>query len=836
MILLQAVLLSASLTNCGIANAQFTTTASTTIGITAATKVAVDANFINQGTLSNTGTLYLYYDWANTGSFSGAGSVILMGANQNLNHGGGELASLFINGGGIKQLTGSLTVNEALVFSEGIVDVNTSSNFLVKNTASITGASAVSYVRGKMAVSGQGNFYYPIGTPSSFAPVRLLGVTGNAPVIAFEASEPHPAAQNGLGIEEISQARYWERSVISGDMTGGKIQLPVIGDVFLGSMTKAAVVASDELEGVYESLGQQETTGTVENGTVTSFDDALFNYFALAREINEGLLADSVALVRLYERTNGDNWANKLNWLSGPLSSWNGISVQGERVVGVNLSANNLTGRLTSALRNLSETISINFSNNQLGQGVPASMVQLDNLQTLNLGSNQIKDLPDLSGLAGIQLMDVSANRLEFDDLEPNVSIPNFNYANQAKFGTAVDSLLPVNQPYMHDLALGGTANEYQWFRNGEAVTGANSPSYRIGGLNFDSMGDYELRVTNTVVPDLILASNVQRINATAQVGGLVSNADGNPVADATGSLLRIKPGKYDTTAHYSSGADGKYLLEQVVLGDYLLYGSQNAEMFIPTYYKNSTDWVFADVVSIRANLPAIDLVMQNVPRELTPDDGDNQVSGILDEDLPGGRTLARKRVKGAGVSLSRQRFRGKGTEDEVYYELVAYIQTDENGEFTIDHLPDGDYRINIQYPGIPMDPNSFVDFELGGGDTVEQNVLALSALVTEDGIVVSKLAETGVYLSYFKDLVVFPNPADKYVTINYEKLLKGEVVADLLDQTGSKLMSASLEQKQKGTQLMDVSNLINGIYILRFYDRLLPEKPIITYRIIISR
>lgn len=624
------------------ANAQLTTTAGTTIGITAATKVAVDANFINQGTLSSTGTVFLYYDWTNTGSYSGIGLVYLAGTDQVFNHGGGELAALFVAGSGVKKLTGDLTIHEALVLSSGMVEVSEASNFLVKNTASITGASAVSYVRGKMAVSGQGNFYYPIGTFSTFTPVRLLGVTGNAPVIAFEASEPHPAAQNGLGIEEISQARYWERSVISGEMTGGKIQLPAINDAFLGTMAKAAVGASDELEGAYESLGQQETTGTVENGTVTSFDDALFNYYTLAREINEGLLADSIALVKLYERTNGDNWTNKLNWLSGPLSSWNGISVQGERVVGINLSANNLTGRLTSALRNLSETVSISFSNNQLGQGVPASMVQLGNLQTLNLGSNQIQDLPDLSGLAGIQLMDVSANRLEFDDLEPNVTIPNFNYASQARFGPAVDSLSPVNQPYMHNLAVGGTANEYQWFRNGEPVTGANSPSYHIGELNFDSMGDYELRVTNTVVSDLILASNVQRISATAQVGGMISNADGNPVADATGSLLRIKPGKYDTTAHYSSGADGRYILEQVVLGDYLLYASQNTEMFIPSYYKSSIDWVFADVVSIRANAAAIDLAMQNIPRELTPDDGDNQVSGILDEDVSDGRLPAK--------------------------------------------------------------------------------------------------------------------------------------------------------------------------------------------------
>lgn len=192
--------------------------------------------------------------------------------------------------------------------------------------------------------------------------------------------------------------------------------------------------------------------------------------------------------------------------------------------------------------------------------------------------------------------------------------------------------------------------------------------------------------------------------------------------------------------------------------------------------------------------------------------------------------------MKGAGVSLSRQRFRAKGAEDEIYYELVVYVQTDENGEFQIDNLPDGNYRINIQYPGIPMDPTSFIEFELGGGDTMEQNSISLDALVTENGIVVSKIAETGIYLSYFKDLVVYPNPADKFISISYEKLLKGSVAAELTDLNGTSLKHTTLKARGTNSRLMEVDDLINGIYVLRFYDQLIPDKSIITYRIIISR
>lgn len=817
--------------------AQLSTTSGTVLTITPSTSVGVQANVVNQGSMTNTGTLFVYNNWSNPGTYTGPGIINLSGADQQFNHGGASLSSLFVNGGGVKQVSGGVTITEALVLSNGKVNVAPGVAFRTASTASITGASASSYVLGRMQVAGKGNHFYPIGTPATFTPVELIGVQGTSPVVAFEAKEPHPAAQNGLGIQEVSQARHWERTIIAGEMTGGKIKLPAIGESFLASMSNASVAGSDELGGVYESLGQQTTTGTVDNGSVTSFEDALVTFYALARELNEGRLADSVALVKIYNRANGDNWSNNDNWLQTNIDSWAGVSVQGGRVVGVNLAANNLTGRLTSNLRKLSNVVSLNFSNNQIGQGVPASIVQMGNLQMLNLSNNNLIDLPDVTGLPAIQLLDVSANRLEFDDLEPNIGIPNFNYGNQGRFGVEVDSLQPVHQPYLHALAPGGSANQYQWFRNGTPVAGATGKQLRIDDLVYENMGDYELRVTNPVVPDLILRSNIQRIRATASASGLVTDLDQAAVGGATGSALGIRTGRYDTTASYQAGGDGSFVVNNLVLGDYLLYASQDKTLYIPTYYRSSIDWAFADVINLRDNTSGINLEMQNRPRPLTPDDGDNVVGGFLDEDLPGqGKVLDRKRVSGAGVSISRQRFRSKGNEDEVFYELVVYVETDENGEFLIEDIPDGDYRLNIQYPGIPMDPTSFVDFSLGGGAGLEQNKLSLEALVTETAIVVTKVKETGIYLSYFKNLEVYPNPADKFVTIRYEKLVKGDVVAELMDLNGNQLMFKDLKDRSRGNEKLNTTSLRDGVYILRFHDRLVPGRPIITYRVIVSR
>lgn len=219
--------------------------------------------------------------------------------------------------------------------------------------------------------------------------------------------------------------------------------------------------------------------------------------------------------------------------------------------------------------------------------------------------------------------------------------------------------------------------------------------------------------------------------------------------------------------------------------------------MFIPSYYKSSIDRVFADVVSIRANATAIDLVTQNVPQELTPDAGNSEVSGIPDQDVSDGRTLARKRVKGAGVSLSK----GLGQKTPKMRFIMSLLSTFRRMKMENSRLKTYPTAItgSIFISGHTEGSQFIIDFEFGGGDTMEQNSISLDTLETDNGIVISKIAETGIYLSYFKNLVVYPNPADKFISISYEKLLKGSVAAELTDLSGISLKHAALKEPAPG-------------------------------------
>jgi len=328
----------------------------------------------------------------------------------------------------------------------------------------------------------------------------------------------------------------------------------------------------------------------------------------------------------------------------------------------------------------------------------------------------------------------------------------------------------------------------------------------------------------------------VQRVLATASLAGRITDKSELPVNDAFGALLIVKAGAYDTTGHFRSGPNGTFVIEEVVLGDYLLFAEQDIEVFLPSFYKSTIDWAFADLLQLRGNVGELVLTMEGVLPVLTPADGDNTFSGLFESDFGegGGRIFDRKRVKGAGVSLSRSRFRAKDNDEG--YELIAYVQTDETGQFEMTNLPDGEYRVNIQYPGIPMDPTSFIEFQLGGGNGVEQNSIRINALATPTKIVVTKVEETRIYLDYFKGLVVYPNPADKLLAIRYEKLVKGDVTADLMDLTGRTVRSASLKQGLNKEILLDVEDVRAGIYILRFYDTNQNGRYILSLRIIVTR
>lgn len=533
---------------------------------------------------------------------------------------------------------------------------------------------------------------------------------------------------------------------------------------------------------------------------------------------------DSTSLRTIYDAlVTGQSGVS--DWTTLPISGWGEVTVTNNRVTEVDLSNQALEGDLPEEIIDLQELVTVNLSNNNIS-GLPVVADNLPKITTFN----------------------VSENALEFDDLEPNVTTNGILYTNQAKISMALDEILPVGTAYDLNATAGGAANQYQWYLtttsgtlDNQAIGGANASTYTIPGIDYGNMGTYVLRVTNSVVDELTLESYPMNVLASADLEFVGIGKDEAQISDGFGYALKVSgvEGVPFDSAAVIAPVNGNFIFEDLVLGNYLIAFESDPEVYVPTYFKNTDLWAEADTLLLRDNRKDT-LRMTFKPDPFNPAEGDGLIQGFVEANFAAeatdGRVEARRKVKKAGCSL-RRRTRsggGRGNQEEDVFELVAYVETNDEGQFEFEHIPSGYYRFNIEYPGIPMDPDSFVEFEIGE-DGIEENTFILEAFVTEDGIEVIKVDELGFYRKYFKDLQVYPNPADGEVNIRYSKLLTETVWMQLIDLSGNVLYEKSINSGYNLSEQIDTSEVPSGLYFVTFEDRASGSKRVASYKVYVK-
>jgi Leucine-rich repeat (LRR) protein len=120
---------------------------------------------------------------------------------------------------------------------------------------------------------------------------------------------------------------------------------------------------------------------------------------------------DSLALVAFYDSTNGDNWNTNTNWKTGPVATWHGVIVSGDRVTQIILPGNGLTGTLPPAIGDLDQLGVLIVNNNAIGDTIPSQLGNANSLSYLSLFDNNFSgkipsSLGNLSNLTKLHLYD----------------------------------------------------------------------------------------------------------------------------------------------------------------------------------------------------------------------------------------------------------------------------------------------------------------------------------------------------------------------------------------------------------------------------------------------
>ncbi len=197
----------------------------------------------------------------------------------------------------------------------------------------------------------------------------------------------------------------------------GQIQLVVtdIGENKQFSISSAAIPNTP----IIFDLSPGDTSIIVSDLAVGEYDFFVFSTNPIVTcnlilEIQTCRAQDSLALVDLYNSTNGGNWTNRWD-LSSPMDTWFGVTLNEEGCVNeLNLFNNNLNGSIAVEIGNLSELELLSLSTNELIGEIPLELEKLTRLRTLDLGINNLSgSIPsELSKLTNLRALSLASNQL----------------------------------------------------------------------------------------------------------------------------------------------------------------------------------------------------------------------------------------------------------------------------------------------------------------------------------------------------------------------------------------------------------------------------------------
>ena len=255
------------------------------------------------------------------------------------------------------------------------------------------------------------------------------GVSTSRPVFVVLAP---PAARIELNISEATLTSI-----------GQSLQLDALVYDIDGVAIPGAMVSWSSSHPEVATVSEIGLVSAVANGTtlVTATSGGV-STFATIHVVIEGTVPPPVAssdrdvLEAFYYATNGPNWTNSTNWLTGAtLAQWYGVTANDDdRVTELTITSNNLEGSLPSTLgdleylevlnlelnRDLSGNVPeelgdlsnltfLKFSATDLSGPIPSSLGRLSNLRTLHLNHTDLSgsiptELGDLTELTSLDL------------------------------------------------------------------------------------------------------------------------------------------------------------------------------------------------------------------------------------------------------------------------------------------------------------------------------------------------------------------------------------------------------------------------------------------------
>ena len=347
---------------------------------------------------------------------------------------------------------------------------------------------------------------------------------------------------------------------------------------------------------------------------------------------------------------------------------------------------------------------------------------------------------------------------------------------------------------------------------NPEFFIPSNNQYVRYGGYTVplvakfyaDSGQIYHLKIAIADVSDSFLDSGVflesiavgtQTINGTAQQNG----------AELQQSTIEIFGLNTDSTAANLvataiTDETGAYIFNDIVVGDYVIKITPNADLYpnlFPEYYNDAYVWSDASIISLPCANFETGLMLAPVL------DGTNTIGGTIETGVVGGKMSA-STLENVSVWLMNS------TDNSP----VALSFTDEDGNYTFENIPNGNYAVKVDIAGLSMD--TVYSISLEGNN----NLLNLDYLVSDKSIFISDVI-TKLEKNNALSFKAYPIPFSEVLTILIDdnsivnaiqlKDMNGKIVWNEANATQlSKSISINTEHIAKGVYFLELEG-VNG-------------------------
>jgi len=400
-------------------------------------------------------------------------------------------------------------------------------------------------------------------------------------------------------------------------------------------------------------------------------------------------------------------------------------------------------------------------------------------------------------------------------DRSGNVSLMGYNNATQDLEGIPAETVVPGSFLFHVGLDYKGMP---LWYSNVHLL---NPPYFNLSGVDLEVLPNGEVfssvkmsEINGIVVGESVLGEGqyantswLLELASDVIVGGVVTDANDNPVYP--GFVKAIKStwwGMYPTMDSAYLEDDGSYLFDDLYPGNYTLMAVPDPVQYpndICTYTGDQTGWKES---SFHDFYPKFNSNIVNIKLEealpLSSGDGSGQMSGSIfyDSEMSDAlKGIAARPAKKAAVVLLK-----KTKKSTMAGEVIAYVETDDSGMFAFDNVPDGNYLLHVEVPGLEM--LQMHDVNIVGN----QIVSGLNYSISEDGIYIGW--PTGISLLENEKLSVYPNPGSGLILMDLPGAGQYEVKVYTTD--GRMVLNERFDSAG-GARSFNISGENDGIYLL---------------------